>query len=58
VMTVPPAQPRSGEEGNQRNLGNQQPTTANIFHVVVTMRGPSGRSNRLDAYKIGQTPAQ
>lgn len=61
VATVPAAQSRSGEEGNQRNQGNQQnqqPTTANIFHVVVTMRGPSGRSNRLDAYKIGQTTAQ
>ena len=58
VATVPPAQPRSGEEGNQRGQGNPQPTTANIFHVVVTMRGPSGRSNRLDAYKIGQTTAQ
>jgi prepilin-type N-terminal cleavage/methylation domain-containing protein len=58
VTTVPAAQPRSGEEGNQRNQQNQQPTTANIFHVVVTMRGPSGRSNRLDAYKIGQTTAQ
>ena len=58
VATVPAAQPRSGEEGNQRNQGNQQPTTANIFHVIVTMRGPSGRSSRLDAYKIGQTTAQ
>jgi prepilin-type N-terminal cleavage/methylation domain-containing protein len=61
VTTVPAAQPRSGEEGNQRNQGNQQnqlPATANIFHVVVTMRGPSGRSNRLDAYKIGQITAQ
>ena len=61
VTTVPAVQPRSGEEGNQRNQGNQQnqqPTTANIFHVVVTMRGPSGRSNRLDAYKIGQNTAQ
>ncbi len=58
VATVPAAQPRSGAEGNQRNQQNQQPTTANIFHVVVTMRGPSGRSNRLDAYKIGQITAQ
>ena len=58
LTTVPAAQPRSGEEGNQRNPVNPQPTTANIFHVVVTMRGPSGRSNRLDAYKIGQITAQ
>ena len=61
LATVPAAQPRSGGEGNQRDQGNQlnqQQTTANIFHVVVTMRGPSGRSNRLDAYKIGQTTAQ
>ena len=58
LATVPAAQPRSGEEGNQRNPANPQPTTANIFHVVVTMRGPSGRSNRLDAYKIGQITAQ
>lgn len=35
-----------------------KPTTASIFHVVVTMRGPSGRSNRLDAYKIGTPAAQ
>jgi prepilin-type N-terminal cleavage/methylation domain-containing protein len=58
LATVPAAQPRSGEEGSQRNQGNPQPTTANIFHVIVTMRGPSGRSSRLDAYKIGQTAAQ
>ena len=61
LATVPAAQPRSGGEDNQRDQGNQlnqQQTTANIFHVVVTMRGPSGRSNRLDAYKIGQTTAQ
>ena len=58
LPTVPAAQPRSGGEGGQRTQQNQQPTTANIFHVVVTMRGPSGRSSRLDAYKIGQTATQ
>ena len=45
-------------QGTQSNQRNQAPTTTNIFHVVVTMRGPSGRSSRLDAYKIGQTATQ
>src|SRR5688572_20454763 len=49
LTTVAATQPRSAEQGNQ---ATPAPTTANIFHVVVTMRGPSGRSNRLDAYKI------
>ena len=64
---VAATQPRSAGQGSQGNQGGQgsqgsqsapAPTTANIFHVVVTMRGPSGRSTRLDAYKIGQTTAQ
>ncbi len=70
LTTVAATQPRSTgqtNQVNQTNQGNQSgqgaqgapaPTTTNIFHVVVTMRGPSGRSNRLDAYKIGQTTAQ
>jgi prepilin-type N-terminal cleavage/methylation domain-containing protein len=58
LPVVPAVQPPSGQEGSQRTQQNQQPTTANIFHVVVTMRGPSGRSSRLDAYKIGQTATQ
>ena len=37
--------------------GKNTPGTSTLFHVVVTLRGPSGRSNRLDAFKIGQ-PAQ
>ena len=57
LTTVAATQPRSGEPGSQGNQAAAAPTTANIFHVVVTMRGPSGRSNRLDAYKIGQTTA-
>ncbi len=55
LTTVAATQPTSAQQGGGQ--GNQ-PTTTNIFHVVVTMRGPSGRSNRLDAYKIGQTTAQ
>jgi len=55
MTTVPATQPQRAEQGGQANQGNPAPTTANIFHVVVTMRGPSGRSSRLDAYKIGQT---
>ena len=58
LTTVPAAQPRRAEQGGQANQATPAPTTANIFHVVVTMRGPSGRSSRLDAYKIGQTTAQ
>ena len=59
LTTVAATQPRRAEQGGQANQGdNSAPTTANIFHVVVTMRGPSGRSSRLDAYKIGQTTAQ
>ena len=55
LTTVAVTQPRRADEGGQANAA---PATANIFHVVVTMRGPSGRSSRLDAYKIGQTTAQ
>jgi len=55
LATVAATQPQSAGQGSQ---GAPAPTTANIFHVVVTMRGPSGRSSRLDAYKIGQTAAQ
>ena len=58
LTTVAATQPRRAEQGGQANQGNPAPTMANIFHVVVTMRGPSGRSSRLDAYKIGQTTAQ
>ena len=58
LPTVAATQARSGEGGNQRNPTSQQATTVNIFHVAVTMRGPSGRNSRLDAYKIGQTTAQ
>jgi prepilin-type N-terminal cleavage/methylation domain-containing protein len=39
------------------NDDNTTPSTSTLFHVVVTLRGPSGRSTRLDAFKIGQ-PAQ
>ena len=56
LTTVAATQPTSAQQGGGQ--GNPAPTTTNIFHVVVTMRGPSGRSNRLDAYKIGQTTAQ
>ena len=55
AATQPTTAPQGGGQGNQ---DNPAPTTTNIFHVIVTMRGPSGRSNRLDAYKIGQTTAQ
>ena len=48
MQTIPTVAPKSSQEGKQA------PTTANIFHIAITMRGPSGRSNRLDAYKIGQ----
>ncbi len=58
LTTVAATQPRSAEQGSQGNQATPAPTTANIFHVIVTMRGPSGRSSRLDAYKIGQTTAQ
>lgn len=66
LTTVAATQPQSqstqqGSQGNrssQGSQGNSAPTTTNIFHVVVTMRGPSGRSSRLDAYKIGQTNPQ
>jgi prepilin-type N-terminal cleavage/methylation domain-containing protein len=58
LTTVAATQPRSAAQGSQGSQAVPAPTTANIFHVVVTMRGPSGRSNRLDAYKIGQTTAQ
>ncbi len=59
LTTVAATQPRRAEQGSQADQGDSPaPTTANIFHVVVTMRGPSGRSSRLDAYKIGQTTAQ
>jgi prepilin-type N-terminal cleavage/methylation domain-containing protein len=58
LTTVAATQPQSAGQGSQGNQAAAAPTTANIFHVVVTMRGPSGRSNRLDAYKIGQTTAQ
>jgi type II secretory pathway pseudopilin PulG len=54
VATVAAVQPRAGGDANQP----QQATTANIFHIAVTMRGPSGRSSRLDAYKFGAAPAQ
>jgi len=56
LTTVAATQPTSAQQGGGQ--GNPAPTTTNICHVVVTMRGPSGRSNRLDAYKIGQTTAQ
>ena len=58
LTTAAATQPRRAEQGGEANRGNAAPTTANIVHVVVTMRGPSGRSSRLDAYKIGQTTAQ
>jgi len=58
LTTVAATQPQGAAQGSQGNQGTPAPTTANIFHVVVTMRGPSGRSSRLDAYKIGQTTAQ
>lgn len=58
VATVAAVQPRGDSAGGQQQQQQQQPTTANIFHVAVTMRGPSGRSSRLDAYKFGAAPAQ
>ncbi len=55
VTTVAATQPQ--QQGQNRGEARQAPTTANIFHVVITMRGPSGRSSRLDAFKIGPSPA-
>jgi len=58
VATVAAVQPRGDSAGGQQQQQQQQPTTANIFHVAVTMRGPSGRSTRLDAYKFGAPAPQ
>jgi prepilin-type N-terminal cleavage/methylation domain-containing protein len=47
--------PQGQGQGQGQAQGDQktQPQTATIYHVAVVMRGPSGRSNRLDAFKIG-----
>lgn len=60
VTAVAPVQNKSGDNTNNgNNAGNSgnaaTPGTATIFHVAVVLRGPSGRSNRLDGFKIGQT---
>jgi prepilin-type N-terminal cleavage/methylation domain-containing protein len=56
VTTVAPAQPQSkNNDDNNDTTANARPGTATIYHVAVVLRGPGGRSNRLDAFKIGQT---
>jgi hypothetical protein len=51
------APPTLAKNSDANNNANSKPSTATIYHVAVMLRGPSGRSNRLDAFKIGQ-PAQ
>jgi hypothetical protein len=38
----------------QQNADNQIPKV--LYHLVLVLVGPSGRSNRLDSYEIGQPP--
>jgi type II secretory pathway pseudopilin PulG len=52
-QTVPTIQPPTDNNNEEKKS-----STATILSIVVTTRGPSGRSNRLDAYKIGQQAAQ
>jgi prepilin-type N-terminal cleavage/methylation domain-containing protein len=56
VTAAAPAQPQQ-KSGDSNTNANSKPSAATIYHVAVMLRGPSGRSNRLDAFKIGQ-PAQ
>lgn len=39
----------------QEDAGTQ-PTNRVLYHLVLVLKGPSGRSNRLDTFKIGQPP--
>jgi prepilin-type N-terminal cleavage/methylation domain-containing protein len=37
----------------------QPPPSNNVlYHLVIVLKGPSGRSNRFDTYKIGQAAPQ
>jgi type II secretory pathway pseudopilin PulG len=38
----------------QQNTENQIPKV--LYHLALVLVGPSGRSNRLDSYEIGQPP--
>jgi type II secretory pathway pseudopilin PulG len=38
----------------QQNADNQVPKV--LYHLALVLVGPSGRSNRLDSYEIGQPP--
>jgi type II secretory pathway pseudopilin PulG len=54
IAVSPSQKPQGG--GQDGNPPKQQPKSS-FYHVVLVLVGPSGRSNRLDAYEIGQ-PAQ
>jgi TolA-binding protein len=41
------------QQGQAQEQPPQQPPQA-LYHLVVVLKGPSGRANRLDTYKISQ----
>ena len=51
----PPSQQQAGQQSaaQQGQEQPQQPPQA-LYHLIVVLKGPSGRANRLDTYKIGQ----
>jgi Tfp pilus assembly protein PilE len=69
VMAVPTvaSQPKQPQQQQQQQQGasqpNQQPqqnadnqVPKVLYHLALVLVGPSGRSNRLDSYEIGQPP--
>jgi type II secretory pathway pseudopilin PulG len=45
-------QPQQGPDQGQQQE-QQQPPSA-LYHLIIVLKGPSGRANRLDTYKISQ----
>jgi prepilin-type N-terminal cleavage/methylation domain-containing protein len=55
TTTVLPFSAAAAKKPIQGENADTIPTTTNVlYHLVIVLKGPSGRSNRLDTYKIAQ----
>jgi prepilin-type N-terminal cleavage/methylation domain-containing protein len=55
TTTVLPFSAAAAKKPIQGENADTIPTTNNVlYHLVIVLKGPSGRSNRLDTYKIAQ----
>jgi prepilin-type N-terminal cleavage/methylation domain-containing protein len=54
VLPFPTVAKKKTQEEDEQSA---EPRNIVLYHLVIVLKGPSGRSNRLDRYKIGQPPA-